>query len=92
MALQFGRTIVCGDAIKNRWDLRGEVPKRGSLWDANVFLASVKKLADQADKLYPGHDVPFERHGDGWRLVGYSSATLYFPNGQSQEIEFHEQN
>jgi N-acyl homoserine lactone hydrolase len=91
MALQFGRTIICGDAVKNRWDLRGEVPKRGSMWDANAFLESINKLSGMADKLYPGHDVPFERRADGWRPIGYSSVTLHFPNGQSQEIEFREQ-
>jgi glyoxylase-like metal-dependent hydrolase (beta-lactamase superfamily II) len=84
MALKMGSSVLCGDALKNRWDLQGQVSL--PVWDAEKFQASVRKLASLADKLYPGHDVPLELEAHGWVPRGKPSINLTFANNQEQEL------
>jgi glyoxylase-like metal-dependent hydrolase (beta-lactamase superfamily II) len=84
MALQIGDSVLCGDALKNRWDLEGEVSP--PVWDADGFRASVAKLASLGDKLYPGHDVPLELGENGWRPIGTPTIRITFPNGKQQDV------
>jgi glyoxylase-like metal-dependent hydrolase (beta-lactamase superfamily II) len=84
MALQIGESVLCGDAVKNRWDLEGEVSP--PVWDANGFRASVTKLAALGKKLYPGHDVPLELVEDGWRPVGTPEIRISFPTGKQEDL------
>ena len=96
IALKMGRVVICGDALKNRWELQGNVPTvpassgPKSLWDAKAFASSLEKLTADADKLYPGHDSPLLRTNNGWEPEGDPMVGLFFPNGQSQEIKFIE--
>jgi len=84
LALITGRSGLCGDALKNRWDLQGQVSL--PVWDAGKFQASVSKLASLADKLYPGHDVPLQREAHGWVPRGKPLINLTFANNQQQEL------
>ncbi len=84
LALKTGSSVLCGDALKNRWDLQGQVAL--PVWDAEQFQASVRKLASLAGKLYPGHDVPLEREAHGWVPRGKPAVTITFANGRQQEL------
>ncbi len=84
LALQTGKSVLCGDALKNRWDLQGQVAL--PVWDAEQFQASVRKLAGLADQLYPGHDVPLELGAHGWTPRGKPSINIIFANNQQQEL------
>ncbi|MGA7563829.1 MAG: MBL fold metallo-hydrolase [Desulfobaccales bacterium] len=84
LALKTGKSVLCGDALKNRWDLQGQVAL--PVWDAEKFQASVRKLAGLADKLYPGHDVPLELGAHGWAPRGKPSINIIFANNQQQEL------
>jgi glyoxylase-like metal-dependent hydrolase (beta-lactamase superfamily II) len=80
MALKVGDSVLCGDALKNRWDLKGEVSP--PVWDAGGFRASVTKLATLGNKLYPGHDVPLHLAESGWQPIGAPTLRISFPNGK----------
>ncbi len=84
LALKTGSSVLCGDALKNRWDLQGQVAL--PVWDAEKFQAAVRKLASLADKLYPGHDVPLELEAHGWVPRGKPSINIIFANNQQQEL------
>ncbi|MGA2989824.1 MAG: MBL fold metallo-hydrolase [Candidatus Korobacteraceae bacterium] len=96
IALKMDRIVICGDALKNRWELQGDVPTvpassgPKSLWSAQAFIKSLEKLTSGADKLYPGHDSPMLRTSSGWEPQGDPTVGLFFPNGQSQELKFVE--
>lgn len=85
MALQVGESVLCGDALKNRWDLEGEVSP--PVCDAEGFRASVARLASICKKLYPGHDVPLELGKDGWRPIGAPAVHISFPHGIKEDVE-----
>lgn len=85
MALQLGDSVLCGDALKNRWDLEGEVSP--PVWDAAGFRTSVARLASIGKKLYPGHDVPLELGKDGWRPMGAPAMHISFPHGIKEDVE-----
>jgi glyoxylase-like metal-dependent hydrolase (beta-lactamase superfamily II) len=96
IALKLGRIVICGDAVKNRWELQGDVPTvpassgPKSLWNAQAFIKSLEKLTSGADKLYPGHDSPLLRTRGGWEPEADPTVGLFFPDGQSQELKFTE--
>jgi glyoxylase-like metal-dependent hydrolase (beta-lactamase superfamily II) len=84
IALQIGDSVLCGDALKNRWDLGGEVSP--PVWNASGFRASVAKVASLGSKLYPGHDVPLQLVENGWRPIGTPAIGISFPNGKQQDV------
>lgn len=84
LALKTGSSVLCGDALKNRWDLQGQMAL--PVWDAEKFQIGVRKLARLADKLYPGHDVPLELEAQGWVPRGKPSVNILFANNQQQEL------
>lgn len=84
MALQIGDSVLCGDALKNRWDLGGEVST--PVWNASGFRASAAKVASLGSKLYPGHDVPLQLTENGWRPIGTPAIRISFPNGKQQDV------
>lgn len=58
IATAWGRTVLCGDAIKNRAEyFSEEYDVRG---DKATFLAGVKRIRGIADAIAPGHDCPFD--------------------------------
>jgi len=84
MAVKIGGSVLCGDALKNRWDLQGAVAQ--PVWDAQQFRSSVEKLAGFAKKLCPGHDVPLQLQATGWLPEGKPSVRVMFGNGIEQEL------
>lgn len=55
---EWGRTVLCGDTIKNRAEyFSEEYDVRG---DEQTFHAGVKRIRALADAIAPGHDRPFD--------------------------------
>jgi glyoxylase-like metal-dependent hydrolase (beta-lactamase superfamily II) len=76
--------VFSGDALKSRWDLRGELT---DTWNVELARQSIQKITTLGNRIYPGHDVFLERHGGDWLPCGIPSARLLFPDGSEQVIE-----
>ena len=79
-----GKEILCGDALKSRWDLNG--PMAPPVWDADLARQSIAKLKRLATRLYPGHDMPLELLAGKWCASGRPSVKVLFPDGSEQVI------
>jgi glyoxylase-like metal-dependent hydrolase (beta-lactamase superfamily II) len=84
IALTIGDSVFSGDALKSRWDLRGQLT---DTWDDELALQSIQKIAGLGNRIYPGHDVPLERRGNDWFPCGIPSVRLLFPDGREQAIQ-----
>ncbi len=84
IALAMAREILCGDALKSRWDLKG--PMASPVWDADLARQSIAKLKQLGTRLYPGHDMPLELVAGEWRACGPPSVKVLFPDGSEQVI------
>lgn len=84
IALSIGNEILCGDALKSRWDL--DVPMALPVWDADLARQSIDRLKQLGTRLYPGHDMPLELVEGKWRACGTPSVKVLFPNGSEQII------
>ena len=84
IALTIGDSVLSGDALKSRWDLRGQLT---DTWNDELALQSIQKIAGLGNRIYPGHDVPLERRGSDWFPCGIPSVRLLFPDGSEQSIQ-----
>jgi|SRR5208283_3507227 len=84
IALSVGKEILCGDALKSRWDLNG--PMAQPVWDADLARQSIAKLKQLGTRLYPGHDVPLELLAGKWRACGAPGIKFFFPDGSEQLV------
>ena len=84
IALTIEDAVFSGDALKSRWDLRGQLT---DTWNDELALQSIQKIAGLGNRIYPGHDVPLERHGSDWLPCGIPSVRVLFPDGSEQVIE-----
>jgi glyoxylase-like metal-dependent hydrolase (beta-lactamase superfamily II) len=84
IALTIEDSVLSGDALKSRWDLRGKLT---DTWNDELALQSIQKITSLGNRIYPGHDVPLERHGSDWLPCGISSVRLLFPDGSEQVIQ-----
>jgi glyoxylase-like metal-dependent hydrolase (beta-lactamase superfamily II) len=84
IALTVGGSVFSGDALKSRWDLRGQLTDN---WNEELALQSIQKIAGLGNRIYPGHDVPLERHGSDWLPCGIPKVRLLFPDGCEQAIQ-----
>ncbi len=85
IALALGDTVLCGDALKSRWDLRGHLGP--PCWNLSCAKSSIEKLTRLGPRLYPGHDSPLERRGNDWHPTGTPSMRVIFPDGSERVIE-----
>ncbi len=85
IALALGDAILCGDALKSRWDLRGHLGP--PCWNLSCVRSSIEKLTRMGQRLYPGHDSPLERRGTEWHPTGTPSVKVIFPDGTEHVIE-----
>jgi len=53
-----GRAALCGDTMHNSWSAVSGLP-RLVFWDVEKAKASIRKILDRSDIVYPGHDRPF---------------------------------
>jgi glyoxylase-like metal-dependent hydrolase (beta-lactamase superfamily II) len=83
IALTLERSILCGDALKSRWDLRGHLMNS---WNDELSRQSIEKITSLADRIYPGHDMPLERRGNQWCPCGSPSVRVLFPDGTEHVI------
>ena len=83
IALVMNGSVLCGDALKSRWDLRGDLM---NTWNDDLSLQSIQKITSIANRIYPGHDVPLERCGNEWRPCGTASVHIHFPDGSEQIV------
>lgn len=83
IALVTEGAILCGDALKTRWDIQGRLSP--PCWDEAAAIHSIEQLKASGTILYPGHDVPLERLGSEIRPRGSPSVRIFFPD-QSQQI------
>ena len=79
-----GKEILCGDALKSRWDLNG--PMTSPVWDADLARQAIAKLTQLGTRLYPGHDMPLELVAGEWRACGPPTVNVLFPDGSEQVI------
>ncbi len=84
IALSVGQDVLCGDALKSRWDLNG--PTAAPVWDADRARRSIATLKQLGRRLYPGHDMPLELLAGQWRACGPPSVKVSFPDGSEQVI------
>ncbi len=84
IAVSLGSDILCGDALKSRWDLEGAMA--APVWDAGLARQSISKLKRLGTRLYPGHDMPLELVQGNWRACGQPSVKVSFPDGSEQVI------
>jgi len=84
IALSIGKEVLCGDALKSRWDLDG--PMAPPVWDADLASRSIAKVKQLGMRLYPGHDMPLELVAGKWRAIGPPTVTMLFPDGSEQLI------
>jgi len=82
IAVVIGKEILCGDALKSRWDLDG--PMAPPVWDADLAHQSIAKLKELGTRLYPGHDMPLELVEGEWRAAGSPSVKVLYPDGSEQ--------
>lgn len=85
MALVVEGSVLCGDALKNRWDLGGQVPLNS--WNLKLARRAIERLTGLGQRLFPGHDVSLERQGSTWRACGTPSVRVFFPDGSEQALE-----
>jgi glyoxylase-like metal-dependent hydrolase (beta-lactamase superfamily II) len=78
MALAAGGSVLCGDAVKSRWDLEGTLSP--PWWNQEEALRSIQRLQSLADVLLPGHDAPLARVGGGWKPDGAPALRIFFPD------------
>lgn len=84
IAVVIGKQILCGDALKSRWDLDG--PMAAPVWDADLARQSIAKLKEMGTRLYPGHDMPLELVEGKWRACGSPSVRVLYPDGSEQVL------
>jgi N-acyl homoserine lactone hydrolase len=84
IALSIGQEVLCGDALRSRWDLNG--PTAPPVWDEDLARQSIAKLKQLGRRLYPGHDMPLELLAGQWRACGPPSVKVLFPDGSEQVI------
>ena len=84
IALVMDESVLCGDALKSRWDLRGHLMNS---WNDELSLQSIQKITNLGNRIYPGHDMPLERRGNEWRPCGTPSVSVFFPDGSEHVIQ-----
>jgi glyoxylase-like metal-dependent hydrolase (beta-lactamase superfamily II) len=84
VALAAGDTVLCGDAVKDRWQLAEALACPPAARDTTQ--RSVVALADRARRLWPGHDGPLERDRDRWVLCAEASLRLDRPDGHHVDV------
>ena len=78
IALAVDGAILCGDALKSRWDLQGKLSP--PWWNEAQAMRSIERLKASGAVLYPGHDVPLERVAGEIRPRGTPSVRIFFPD------------
>ncbi len=78
MALAVEGAILCGDALKSRWDLQGKLSP--PWWNEADAIRSIEQLKSSGAVLYPGHDVQLERVAGEIRPRGTPSVRIFFPD------------
>ena len=84
IALVMNESVLCGDALKSRWDMRGHLMNS---WNDELSLQSIQKITNLGNRIYPGHDMPLERRGNEWRPCGTPSVSVFFPDGSEHVIQ-----
>lgn len=75
IALAFDDVILASDAIKNRHELHPDAALSNT-WNRDIARASIRRLCDQAIKLYPGHDAPLHWIDGRWQVLDEVTATI----------------
>ena len=83
LALAAGPGILCGDAVKNRWDLQGTLSP--PWWNQEQAMRSIERLKSLTELLLPGHDAPLEHLAGGWKPRGTPAVRIFFPD-QSDHV------
>jgi glyoxylase-like metal-dependent hydrolase (beta-lactamase superfamily II) len=78
LALAAGRSVLCGDAVKSRWDLQGTLSP--PWWDQEQAMRSIERLKSLSDLLLPGHDAPLARVGTAWKPNATPALRIFFPD------------
>ena len=78
IALETEGAILCGDALKSRWDLQGKLSP--PWWNEAEAMRSIERLKASGAVLYPGHDAPLERVAGEIRPRGMPSLRIFFPD------------
>lgn len=78
LALAAGRRVLCGDAVKSRWDLQGTLSP--PWWDQEQAMRSIERLKSLSDLLLPGHDAPLAPSGGAWKPTATPTLRIFFPD------------
>ena len=84
IALAAGGGILCGDALKSRWDLQGKLSP--PWWNESAALRSIERLKLAGAVLFPGHDVPLEWSDGDIKPRGTPSVRIFFPDKSEQVV------
>jgi N-acyl homoserine lactone hydrolase len=77
-------TLLCGDALKNRWQLAQALARPAAERDETE--RTIVDLVGRAGRLWPGHDSPLVRRGDRWVPESEHVVTLHRPDGHLVSI------
>ncbi|MGI8716419.1 MAG: MBL fold metallo-hydrolase [Lapillicoccus sp.] len=72
-------TVLCGDALKNRWQLAEALARPAAERDETE--TTIVDLATRAERLWPGHDSPLARRGGHWVPESEHRVRLHRPDG-----------
>jgi len=85
IALAAGGGILCGDALKSRWDLQGKLSP--PWWNEVEAMRSIERLKAMGAVLFPGHDVPLEQVGGEIKPRGTPSVRIFFPDKSEHVVD-----
>ena len=83
IALVMNGSVLCGDALKSRWDLRGYLM---NTWNDDLSRQSIQKITGLGNRIYPAHDVPLKRCGNEWCPSDTPSVRIHFPDGSEHIV------
>ena len=67
---------VCGDTLPNGFSVKSGEP-RMAFWSLDQAKASIRKLLDNADIFYPGHDRPFRVKNGGVQYLEKTGIKIF---------------
>ncbi|MGA8262348.1 MAG: MBL fold metallo-hydrolase [Arenicellales bacterium] len=77
--------VLCGDALKNRWDLSGRGVS-APVWDPEEAQRTIARIATLGDVLHPGHDAALTRVRKEWKPVKEPQMTIRYPDGNEVRL------
>ncbi|MEN1967890.1 MBL fold metallo-hydrolase [Lentibacillus sp. N15] len=76
VGLQIGKRFLVSDAIKNRNEIHNG--KLMNTWDEKIARQTILRIMNQAETIYPGHDIPLTKQQNEWIGTKDATETIYY--------------